>query len=288
MGIGAFIPLIASAVGAAANWGISSAANRRAKEAQRQQMKDQQKLNQEGRDGQMKMWRETNYPEQVKQLKSAGLNAGLLYGQSGGSGATAGAPVSGQASKADVTPMQSPDIAQLGLMNAQKQLIEAQTAKAEAETAKTSGVDTTEKEISNKSNQFDLDIKNEIGAEYYARKSKIEMQAMNSENAQKIREFDAWMSQAFDSKSGDIVSDAFGSYGSGQNDLIKKVKQAGLKQTIEEVTALKAEYEKDQSQTALNKIEGEIKGFKADLSKLGLNETTATILNVILNAIFRR
>ena len=36
---------------------------------------------------QMEMWENTNYPAQVEQIKKAGLNPAMLYGQSGG-GAT--------------------------------------------------------------------------------------------------------------------------------------------------------------------------------------------------------
>ena len=111
------------------------------------------------------------------------------------------------------------------------------------------------------------------------------MQSMNAENAQKIREFEAWMKEAFDQGGNQINMDAYGSYTSG-NDLIRKVKEAGLKHTIQELEQLKAQYKQTQSQTYLNKMEAEIREFKADLSKYGLNEQTAGILNAIIQGLF--
>lgn len=47
---------------------------------------------------QFDMWNKTNYGAQVKHLKEAGLNPGLLYGMSGGGGVTTGSASAGSAS----------------------------------------------------------------------------------------------------------------------------------------------------------------------------------------------
>lgn len=90
---------------------------------------------------QMKMWKETNYAAQMEQLKRAGLNPGLLYGISGGGGATTNA-----AQASGVNTGQAPSGGgeiiglamqqmQLGLMSAQRANIEADTMNKQADTA---------------------------------------------------------------------------------------------------------------------------------------------------------
>lgn len=101
---------------------------------------------------QLQMWKDTNYPEQVKQLIKAGLNPGLMYGMSGGGGATTGS------SSGNVTGAQAPtgggEIQQglgmgLQLMSQQAQidLIKAQTNKTNVEATKLSGVDTAKTQM---------------------------------------------------------------------------------------------------------------------------------------------
>jgi len=121
------------------------------KHSDRRQLKQQGKLGQQqlglnkqqmkyGKELDLQMWENTSYPAQVEQLKKAGLNPGLLYGQSGGGGTTTG----GNAGSVNTpnAPQGGGEIIGLQLMGAQKALIEAQTAKTQAETIKTEGVDT--------------------------------------------------------------------------------------------------------------------------------------------------
>ena len=89
---------------------------------------------------QKEMWDYTNYENQVKHLKAAGLNPALLYGMSGGGGSTAGS-----ASAAGVGNPGTQAVG-MGLEAAQIfsniRLTNAEASKAEAEAEKTSGVDT--------------------------------------------------------------------------------------------------------------------------------------------------
>lgn len=89
------------------------------------------------------LWDYTNYENQKEHLINAGLNPALLYGQSGGGGAsTSGAGqangVGNPGSQAVMMGIQAKNI------EAQTNLANAQAKKAEAEAAKTSGTDTEE------------------------------------------------------------------------------------------------------------------------------------------------
>lgn len=88
---------------------------------------------------QMQMWKDTNYGAQMGELKSAGLNPGLMYGMGGGGGVTTGGGGGGNVSGATAkggggeAQAMAATVAQLGLMRAQKENIEADTANKKAE-----------------------------------------------------------------------------------------------------------------------------------------------------------
>lgn len=103
---------------------------------------------------QLQMWHDTNYGAQMEELNKAGLNAGLIYGMSGGGATTTGN------GNAQVTGGQAPSgghesidrgtqalaigqqIMQRQMMQAQIDVAESQAKLNEANAAKTSGVDT--------------------------------------------------------------------------------------------------------------------------------------------------
>lgn len=99
---------------------------------------------------QLELWKATNYPAQMEQLKTAGLNPALMYGMGGGGGTTANIDqgnVSGaEAPKGggEIAAMMGLGLqrAQLSLLDAQRKNIEADTANKQANTTKTAGVDT--------------------------------------------------------------------------------------------------------------------------------------------------
>jgi hypothetical protein len=116
-------------------------------ELNQQQFENQKRLNEQGAKMQMDMWRQTNYPAQVKMLKDAGLNPALLYGMKGGGGVTTGSQTVGTSQGGSATGGNAPlpnymDIAQMASLNADIKLKEAQAKAFEADAAKTSGVDT--------------------------------------------------------------------------------------------------------------------------------------------------
>lgn len=112
-------------------------------------------------------WDYTNAENQVRHLKNAGLNIGLMYGQNGagGMGASGGAhqaaPEQPQGSPIGMA-LQAQQIEQQRRMNdAQIALTEAQAEKAKEEAKKIGGVDTAEarKRIEEISSKIDLMIK---------------------------------------------------------------------------------------------------------------------------------
>lgn len=112
-------------------------------------------------------WDYTNAENQVQHLKNAGLNIGLMYGQSGagGMGASGGArqesPDQAQGNPIGMA-LQVQQIEQQRKMNdAQITLTEAEAKKAEAEATKISGVDTQEalKRIEGIASQIELNLK---------------------------------------------------------------------------------------------------------------------------------
>lgn len=112
-------------------------------------------------------WDYTNTENQVAHLKNAGLNVGLMYGQSGagGMGASGGAhqatPDQPQGNPVGMA-LQVQQLEQQRRMNdAQIALAEAQAEKAGAEATKISGVDTREalKRIEGIASQIELNLK---------------------------------------------------------------------------------------------------------------------------------
>lgn len=112
-------------------------------------------------------WDYTNAENQVRHLKNAGLNIGLMYGQSGagGMGASGGAhqasPEQPQGNPIGMA-LQVQQIEQQRRMNdAQIALAEAQAGKANAEKEKISGVDTQEalKRIEEAASRIELNLK---------------------------------------------------------------------------------------------------------------------------------
>lgn len=126
------------------------------------QMKNQQRLNQQGADLQYDMWKKTNYPAQMEMLKEAGLNPGLLYGMSGGGGTTAGSQSGGSASGGQAPAPQPMELGtalaaaqtaeQLKLMKAQRRNLEedVRTKEIDNKTKEMYGADADRVEASNR------------------------------------------------------------------------------------------------------------------------------------------
>lgn len=113
---------------------------RQQKELQKQQIEGNKQMMDYSQTKQMDMWNKTNSEAQMKHLKAAGLNPGLMYGMSGPGGGTTGAPSGsvdgGKAADAASTQNAATSMAGMGMqMAAQTQLLQAQKENVEADTA---------------------------------------------------------------------------------------------------------------------------------------------------------
>jgi hypothetical protein len=109
----------------------------RQKELMGIQLKNQQQLNKQGQKLQMQTWRDTNYGAQMDMMKDAGLNPALMYGMSGGGGATTGSQGGGSAQGGNShAPMDIGASVQASLMMAQAMKLKAETKEIEAKTDK--------------------------------------------------------------------------------------------------------------------------------------------------------
>lgn len=255
------------------------------KRAATKQFERQKELQEHAGEKQMDIWNRTNYGAQVDHMKRAGLNPALMYGMGGGAGGTTGSVGTGQASQQEVMDIGGA-VAQNRLVQAQVENLEADAKKKEAEADNIEGVDRTGKDQANRSAAIDLQVKEALGIESLERQARIEQQSQNTENTRKIREFDAWMDEAFDQSLGEIKTDAAGSYSSTENDLIRKVQRAGLQYVVKDLERLKKDLILKDDEHTLNEIEKEIRNFKEDLTKYGLNEATSSILTKVLQLIF--
>lgn len=120
---------------------------RQQRKLQEMQIQGQMKLGEFNREQAMKMWEDTNYAAQRKQLEKAGLNIGLMYGTAGGGGTTqGGAAGSVTGASAPTGGREVQDAIGMGLtaelQKAQIENIKANTEKTKVDTTKTGGVDT--------------------------------------------------------------------------------------------------------------------------------------------------
>lgn len=147
-------------------------------------------------------WDYTNAENQVNHLKNAGLNIGLMYGQSGagGMGASGGArqesPDQAQGNPIGMA-LQAQQIEQQRRMNdAQIALTVAQAGKARAEEKKISGVDTEEalKRIEEAASRIELNLKEGQYKEALTDLTKAEKEA--TEALKSLREMQEGLSKA--------------------------------------------------------------------------------------------
>lgn len=109
------------------------------------QFGNQQALNQQAHDLNFEMWQKTNYGAQMEELKKAGLNPALLYGQ-GGQGGSTGGQGGGSAASGNAPqqmPMEIGAAVQAAQTAANIKLMQSQADKNEAEASSIRGEEGT-------------------------------------------------------------------------------------------------------------------------------------------------
>lgn len=134
------------------------------------------------------MWEFTNYENQIKHMKTAGLNPALLYGKSGGGGAsTSGAGAAGAASIPSAPTM---------FMGLQLEQMKADIAKTKAETAASYAAAGSKTGVENAKTEEETDkVKQEIDNLKHEGKLLLE-QITGAKEENKLKEFQNWINDA--------------------------------------------------------------------------------------------
>ena len=239
-------------------------------------------------------WDYTNTENQVAHLKNAGLNIGLMYGQSGagGMGASGGAhqasPDQPQGNPVGMA-LQVQQIEQQRRMNdAQISLAEAQASKAKEEAKKIGGVDTQEalKRIEEASSRIELNLKEGNYKEALTDLKKAEKEATDALKA--LREMQEGLTKAEISQAFAIASyyseKAHTEYWVKENE---EIKNKYLKDTYEErvkavsynnavAIALAAKYrsDKDVNEKQIENLQASIEELQALADKHNWDKET--------------
>lgn len=239
-------------------------------------------------------WDYTNAENQVKHLKNAGLNIGLMYGQSGagGMGASGGArqesPDQAQGNPVGMA-LQVQQLEQQRRMNdAQIALAEAQANKANEEANKISGVDTQEalKRIEEISSQIELNLREGRYKEALTDLTNAEKEATNALTS--LREMQegltsAKISEAF-AIAGYYSEKAHTEYWVKENEKIEneylkdtyqdKVDAAYYNNAVAIALAAKYKSEKDVNEKEIKHLEAKIKELDALAEKHNWDKET--------------
>lgn len=239
-------------------------------------------------------WDYTNAENQIAHLKNAGLNIGLMYGQSGagGMGASGGAhqtsPDQPQGNPVGMA-LQVQQLEQQRRMNdAQIALAESQAKKAGAEATKISGVDTQEalKRIEGIASQIELNLKEGDYKEALTSLSEAEKEA--TEALKNLREMQEGLTKAQISEAFALATkyseEAHTEYWKRENE---KIQNQYLKETYEErvkavnynnavAIALAAKYrsEKDVNEKQIEQLQASIDELNALADKHNWDKET--------------
>lgn len=239
-------------------------------------------------------WDYTNTENQVAHLKNAGLNIGLMYGQSGagGMGASGGArqesPDQAQGNPVGMA-LQVQQIEQQRRMNdAQIALAEAEANKADAEANKISGVDTQEalKRIEEAASRIELNLKEGNYKDALTDLTKAEKEATEAlKNLREMQEglTSAQISEAF-AIAGYYSEKAHTEYWSKENEKIQneylidtyneRVDAANYNNAVAIALAAKYISEKDVNEKQIKQLEASINELNALAEKHNWDKET--------------
>ena len=239
-------------------------------------------------------WDYTNTENQVQHLKNAGLNIGLMYGQSGsgGMGASGGArqasPDQPQGNPVGMA-LQAQQIEQQRRMNdAQIALAEAQAEKTKAEKEKISGVDTQEalKRIEEAGSRIELNLKEGTYKDALTDLTNAEKEATEAlKNLREMQEglTNAQISEAF-AIAGYYSEKAHSEYWVKENEKIKnkylidtyndRVDSANYNNAVAIALAAKYVSEKDVNEKRIKQLEANINELNALADKHNWDKET--------------
>ena len=239
-------------------------------------------------------WDYTNAENQAKHLKNAGLNIGLMYGQSGagGMGASGGAhqssPDQPQGNPVGMA-LQVQQLEQQRRMNdAQIALAEAQAEKAGAEATKISGVDTQEalKRIEGIASQIELNLQEGDYKEALTQLTKAEKEA--TEALKNLREMQEGLTKAQISEAFALATkyseEAHTEYWRKENEKIQneylkdtyeeRVKAASYNNAVAVALAAKYKSEKDVNEKQIEHLQAGIEELNALADKHNWDKET--------------
>lgn len=247
--------------GAAITTGLGLLANRI---GNRQQVKQQEKLNANqlmhnknlakfSQELQLDTWKKTNYEEQVKHMKNAGLNPALMYGSAGQGGQLGSANAAGvSGGTAEGASAMGQMAIQAALARSQQRLTEAQAKKAEAETEKIKGVDTEATRAATEAQTIENAIKNLVGIENYAKTERWVQDKTRTESQKANAEWETYLAAGWKGHEFD-----------DPNSPVAKAMKAGFEKAEEELKQAKTE-------NKIKKAESIIREFEANLAKQGI------------------
>lgn len=234
---------------------------------------------------QLEMWKATNYSAQRAEMEKAGLSASLMFGGGGAGGGTTGSGGGGIPS-GDTGSAQMMAKMQAQAINADTVLKLATADKTKAET------DNLKEDNVNKS--FDNEIRANIGSKEYSDQIKA---VLNKERIENITDYRKAVG-ILDALGGTdpekmYAVDKFGNYDNTEFSKLGKQQtkfmmdqytelEAKINKLNQDIKASKQGVNESKANEELLKIEAEIRDFKADLSGLGLNETTTKIIELLL------
>lgn len=221
---------------------------------------------------QQQNWDYTNYENQKKHLEGAGLNAGLMYGMSGGGGATMGSgggvmPSGGNAADPNTGTQNKMNSlmqgAQLALMNAQTRKLNVEADVKGGAEKENIGQQTNE----SKSRQVGIDFQNAVnkavGVNMKWENAHYENQMKGIEFEKENAMWEAFKATGF--KSGNSTD---------ENNLVNKAMKAGWETTIQALENAKTANRVQEATAAIEE-------FKAGLAKQGISPDSPWYVKIV-------
>lgn len=269
--------MLAGAASTAANYYLTDKQNEKNTERQSQANREMALYN---HNLQLDMWKKTGPEAQKEQYEKAGLNPALMYGMGGGGGQTAGSGTgAGVSSGATGNYDTAANVAQLGLMDAQRKNIEAQTEaskaeaqKKEAETAKLQGVDTDKATQETRAAKFqndlnDLITKDKMLDRYVAETDIKEIEATRANGEWEAYKAAGWKGKTFDDPNSPIAK----ALGAGWDKAVTDLENAKKEGNIKEAETIVKRFEANMAEKGLDPKAPWYTKFIADLlEKVGV------------------